>query len=153
MRVVVDTNVVVSGLLFGGVPLRVLDAGASQIVNLFTSNALLEELAEIIERPHFDKKFSETGLTRRRLISDYQALVEVINVVLFTEQVSRDIDDDEVLACAIAAECEFIVTGDNDLFNAWLIEPPPGTFVRTASGSDRATCPTSPKPARSSTVT
>lgn len=53
MRIVADTNIVVSGFLFGGVPLRVLNAGKLGIVELCTSQALLDEFAEVIERPHF----------------------------------------------------------------------------------------------------
>ena len=115
MRIVVDTNVVVSGLLFGGAPLKVLRAASLGIVDLFTSNALVAEFSEVIERPHLDRKFSEANATRRRLVSDYQAIVTVMNVAPLAEKVSRDIDDDEVLACALAADCEFIVTGDKDL--------------------------------------
>ncbi|HQX56629.1 MAG TPA: putative toxin-antitoxin system toxin component, PIN family [Pyrinomonadaceae bacterium] len=115
MRIVVDTNVVVSGLLFGGAPLKVLRAASLGIVDLFTSNALVAEFSEVIERPHLDRKFSEANATRRRLVSDYQAIVTVVNVAPLAERVSRDFDDDEVLACALAADCEFIVTGDKDL--------------------------------------
>ena len=115
MRIVVDTNVVVSALLFGGVPLRVLRAGEAGIVDLYTSRVLIEELADVIERPHFDRKFSETKISRRRLISDYMAIVNVVDPQSLSHNVSRDPDDDEVVACALATECEFIVTGDQDL--------------------------------------
>lgn len=115
MRIVADTNIVVSGLLFGGLPLRVLDAGKTGIVELCTSLALLTEFAEVIERPQFDRKFAETGISRRRMVSDYAEISTVISPTKLGGQVSRDHDDDEVIACALAADCEFIVTGDNDL--------------------------------------
>ncbi|MBK9768242.1 MAG: putative toxin-antitoxin system toxin component, PIN family [Chloracidobacterium sp.] len=76
---------------------------------------LVAEFSEVIERPHLDRKFSEANATRRRLVSDYRAIVTVVNVAPLAERVSRDFDDDEVLACALAADCEFIVTGDKDL--------------------------------------
>ncbi len=63
MRIVVDTNIIVSGFLFGGVPLRVLDAGKIGIIELCTSQALLDEFAEVIERPHFDRKFAGTDIS------------------------------------------------------------------------------------------
>ncbi len=115
MRIVADTNIVVSGFLFGGLPLRVLDAGRSDIIELCTSQVLLDEFAEVIERPHFDRKFEETGISRRRMVSDYAEISTVITPAKLSEHVSRDPDDDEVIACALAADCEFIVTGDNDL--------------------------------------
>lgn len=115
MRIVADTNIVVSGFLFGGVPLRVLDAGRSGIVELCTSQPLLDEFAEVIERRHFDKKFAETGISRRRVVSDYAAISTIFETDSLIMPVSRDPDDDEVIACALAADCEFIVTGDDDL--------------------------------------
>ena len=115
MGIGVDTKGVVWGLLFGGGALKVRRAASLGIVYLFTSNALVAEFSEVIERPHLDRKFSEANATRRRLVSDYQAIVTVVNVAPLAERVSRDFDDDEVLACALAADCEFIVTGDKDL--------------------------------------
>ncbi|MCC6329043.1 MAG: putative toxin-antitoxin system toxin component, PIN family [Acidobacteria bacterium] len=115
MRIVADTNIVVSGLLFGGLPLRVLDAGKTGIVELCTSPALLTEFTEVIERPQFDRKFAETGISRHRMVSDYAEISTVISPTKLSGQVTRDRDDDEVIACALAADCEFIVTGDNDL--------------------------------------
>ena len=115
MRIVADTNIVVSGFLFGGVPLRVLNAGKLGIIELCTSQTLLDEFAEVIERPHFDRKFDETGISRRRMVSDYAAISTVVTTTRIGVQISRDPDDDEVIACAVAADCEFIVTGDQDL--------------------------------------
>jgi putative PIN family toxin of toxin-antitoxin system len=115
MRIVADTNIVVSGFLFGGVPLRVLDAGRSGIVELCTSQILLDEFADVIERPRFDRKFDETGISRRRLVSDYAAISTIVPTANLPERMSRDPDDNSVIACALAADCEFIVTGDNDL--------------------------------------
>lgn len=117
MRIVADTNIVVSGFLFGGIPLRVLDAARSEIIELCTSQALLDELAEVIERPRFERKFSETGISRRRMVNDYAEISTIVSPTPLSDQTSRDRDDDEVLACALAADCEFIVTGDQDLLD------------------------------------
>ncbi len=78
---------------------------------------MLDEFAEVIERPHFDRKFEETGISRRRMVSDYAAISTIIRTTKLKDRISRDPDDDEVIACALAADCEFIVTGDNDLEN------------------------------------
>ena len=53
MRVVADTNIVVSGLLWRGNPRRVLDAARDGIIELFTSPSLLEELEEVLSRKKF----------------------------------------------------------------------------------------------------
>jgi uncharacterized protein len=131
MRIVADTNIVVSGFLFGGTPLRVLEAGKLGIVELCTSQILLDEFAEVIERPCFDRKFAETGISRRRIVSDYAAISTVVPTLKMRGQISRDPDDNEVIACALAGDCEFIVTGDNDLL---VLEDYRGIVITTAAG-------------------
>ncbi|MGB9179188.1 MAG: putative toxin-antitoxin system toxin component, PIN family [Pyrinomonadaceae bacterium] len=53
MRVVADTNIVVSGLLWRGNPRRVMDAARDGIIELFTSVPLLEELEDVLSREKF----------------------------------------------------------------------------------------------------
>jgi putative PIN family toxin of toxin-antitoxin system len=50
MRVVADTNIVVSGLLWRGGPRQILDAARDGVIELFTSGALLDELEEVLTR-------------------------------------------------------------------------------------------------------
>ena len=50
MRLVLDTNIVVSGLLWGGVPRQLLELGRDGQITFFTSSALLDELVNVLER-------------------------------------------------------------------------------------------------------
>ncbi len=61
MRLVLDTNVVVSGLLWGGVPRRLLDLGRDGRVMLFTSSVLLDELADVLPRDRFRQLLSRVA--------------------------------------------------------------------------------------------
>jgi putative PIN family toxin of toxin-antitoxin system len=56
MRAVLDTNVVVSALIWGGTPFGLLEAATDGRVDLATSPALLTELAAVLERPHLNKR-------------------------------------------------------------------------------------------------
>jgi len=53
MRLVLDTNIIVSGLIWGGVPRQLLDLGRDGQITFFTSKLLLDELATVLERKKF----------------------------------------------------------------------------------------------------
>jgi uncharacterized protein len=115
MRVVADTNIVVSGLLWRGNPRRVLDAARDGIIELCTSPVLLEELEDVLTRERFVKRLEAAAVTVRELVDGYAALAAVIDAEPIEPVILSDPDDDAVLGCALAAECEIIVSGDDDL--------------------------------------
>jgi uncharacterized protein len=115
VRVVLDTNIIVSNLLWRGSPRRVLDAARDGIIELYTSSALLEELEDVLSREKFAKRLEGVKVTARDLIEGYSALATVIETKPIEPVILHDPDDDAVLACALAAECEKIISGDEDL--------------------------------------
>lgn len=115
MRVVLDTNVVASALLWGGTPERLIEAAGEGTLELFTSQALLAELAGILGRTKFAAKLSHKNLSTTDLIARYLELAETVDAVPIEEARLRDPDDASVLACALAAGAEAIVSGDDDL--------------------------------------
>jgi putative PIN family toxin of toxin-antitoxin system len=117
MRVVADTNVVVSGLLWRGNPRRVLDAARDGIIELFTSVALLEELEDVLSRAKFAGRLEAAKVTARELILGYAALATVVEAPSIEPVILADPDDDAVLACALAAQCEVITSGDSHLLD------------------------------------
>ena len=117
MRAVLDTNTVVSGLLWRGNPRRILDAARDDILELCTSAVLLQELSDVLVRKKFDARLVAAGVSARELVDGYAALATVVDVKAIEPVILRDPDDDAVIACALAAECEVIVSGDNDLLD------------------------------------
>jgi uncharacterized protein len=115
MRIVADTNTAVSGLLWKGTPRRLINAARAGQVLLITSPPLLAELAEVLARNKFAGRIWEAKLSPRMLLDDYATLSDTIEPAELSEPVSRDPDDDEVIACALAAEVDAIVSGDGDL--------------------------------------
>lgn len=115
-RAVLDTNVVASALLWGGEPLRLLQAGREQRLALFTSTPLLAELTDILARPKFGKKIAASQLTVDQLVDRYAALAALVRPLTLTG-VAPDPDDDVVLGTALAAHAEWIVTGDKPLLS------------------------------------
>jgi uncharacterized protein len=114
VRVVADTNTVVSAFLWGGAPAEVLTAAREQRLTLFTSAALIAELEDVLAREKFAARIAQVGSTVADLLAGYRALAQLVRITAMAP-VSRDPDDDQVLACALAADAGLIVTRDQDL--------------------------------------
>ena len=117
MRVVLDTNVVVSGFLWGGVPRQLLQASRENRLRLFTSTPLLLELTDILGRTKFAHKLATAQLSIDQLVERYALLATVVHPAVIAPTILDDPDDDQVLACAIAAKAEIIVSGDRHLLD------------------------------------
>ena len=115
MRLVLDTNVVVSGLIWGGPPRRLLDMGRSGRVLLFSSAILLDELAEVLAREKFATLLAARGITPAFLMQRYGMLATLVSPVPVERTVPSDEDDDHVIATALGAQADAIATGDEDL--------------------------------------
>lgn len=115
MRVVLDTNVVASALLWGGAPERLIEAAGEGALQLFTSEALLAELEGILGRSKFAARLKQKNLSAAEIVARYREIVETVEAAQLEEPALRDPDDAVVLACALAANAEAIVSGDNDL--------------------------------------
>ncbi len=115
MRIVVDTNTVVSGLLWHGPPRQILDAARAEKITIFTSEALLDELDDVLRRPKFIARLALADVALADVTSGYRSLVTPVVPALIAPVVDDDPDDDAVLACALAAGVDMIVSGDRHL--------------------------------------
>ena len=111
MKVVVDTNVLISGVFFGGMPSRVLEAWRDGRIDLVVSPDILEEYRRVGEE--LAERF--TGVSLAPLLALLVMTAEIIETPGLPEQVSRDPEDDKIIACALAGDCKCIVSGDKDL--------------------------------------
>ena len=125
LRVVADTNVFISALMFGGVPGAFLDLALLPSFTLVTSPGLLDELDEKL-RVKFGVSDSDAALIRARL--EATALVVEPEVVL--ADVKDDPDDDRVLECAITGKADYIVSGDRHLLKLGAYQGIPILSVR-----------------------
>nr|WP_315183584.1 putative toxin-antitoxin system toxin component, PIN family [uncultured Albidiferax sp.] len=115
-RIVIDTNIVLSGLLWRGLPhLLLTQLGQNPGMQLFSSPALLDELADVLTRPSLTKRLHQIHMTTHAVLADYVRVVTVVQPQPLSQPVCRDPDDDEVLALALSAQADVIVSGDNDL--------------------------------------
>lgn len=112
LRLVLDTNVVVAGLLWNGPPRQLLEAAIAGEVELFSSAALLDELAHTLGYAKFAGRIEAFGTHITALVAQYTALVSLVAPAGVPRIVANDADDDHVIAAAVAARAELIVTGD-----------------------------------------
>lgn len=112
LRLVLDTNIVVAGLLWNGPPRRLLQAAIDGEVELFSSAVLLDELAHTLGYAKFTKRIESFGTSIAALVAQYTALVSLVAPASVPRVVANDADDDHVIAAAVAARAELIVTGD-----------------------------------------
>jgi uncharacterized protein len=113
VRIVLDTNVVLSALLWRGTPFRLLEAiqqrSSSQ---LLSSAALLEELADVLTRPSTTKRLALINKAAATVLADYVEVIELVAPTEVPRVVPGDVDDDQVIATAVAAQADLIVSGD-----------------------------------------
>ncbi len=107
MRVVADTNVLISALLFGGVSDQVFLAGLRGEIQLITSDPLLKELERILKN-----KFKLDVQLVRGVIEEVRNVAEVVEVSSHINVISHPEEDNRVLECAVDGKADFIVTGD-----------------------------------------
>jgi putative PIN family toxin of toxin-antitoxin system len=115
MRAVLDTNVVVSALIWGGTPFKLLQAATDGDLVIYTSPALVAELREVLAREHLARQLAQQRTAIKDAIHLYEEICISVTPLSIPRAVPNDIDDDQVIACALAAGAQLIVSGDSDL--------------------------------------
>ena len=117
MRLVLDTNTALSGLLWGGTPGHLIEAAEAGQVELASSAALLAELQGVLMREKFAGQLARRSLSVADVFDGYAALVMIVTPAAIPPTVFRDPADDQVLAAALSARAHLIVSGDAHLLD------------------------------------
>ena len=117
MKIVLDTNVIISGLLWGGSPRQLLDLARLGEISLYTSIDILSELDAVLHREKFSLRLARAGVKCNDLVLGYAALATVVQVQEIKPVIHDDPDDDTVLACALISKADFIISGDHHLLD------------------------------------
>lgn len=111
MKIVCDTNVLISGILFGGHARRILQLSSTgRLVNSI-SDDILWEAQKVLQRPKFKLASQQVSA----MITLFRDTLELVHPVKRYKVVETDPDDDRVLDAAAAAGAEVIVSGDKHL--------------------------------------
>ena len=116
MRVVLDTNVLVSALLKrDSVPGRILAAVWSGSLELVVCDSLLEELRGVLAYPKIRRRLEPLGVDVAQFLDLLQFFTSRVETAGVKTPMPRDAADQHVLATLIASEADWLITGDEDL--------------------------------------
>ena len=116
MRIVVDTNLWISGLLWRGNPWRLLRLAEAGDVEICMAPAMLIELAEVLTYERLRPRLGQLGLSPAELMAYVVDLVSVFEVAEEGRSlVIADPDDDVFLQCAVVAGAAYVISGDHHL--------------------------------------
>jgi putative PIN family toxin of toxin-antitoxin system len=116
MRVILDSNVWVSALLFRGLPRQLLILATQNQIEIFSSSMLLDELEEVLQYPKLQKRITRLETTAAELLITVNQLINLCPLIEIEPVPElRDKDDLIVLSAAISAQALVIVSGDKDL--------------------------------------
>jgi putative PIN family toxin of toxin-antitoxin system len=111
VKVVIDTNVLMSGIFFSGPPYEILQAWRKGDVQFVSSKGIIDEYIRV-SRILADKYY---GVEISSILTLIIALSETIEASALPHQVCDDQDDDKFLACALSSETKIIISGDKHL--------------------------------------
>lgn len=111
MRVVLDTNVLISGVFFAGPPYRILQVWRNGRVRLVVSSAILEEYARVGQR--LGHRYG--GIDLRAFLQLLTVSADLVKPRNLDAGVCDDPDDDKFVACALGGRAPIIVSGDKGL--------------------------------------
>jgi len=111
IHAVLDSNVIISGLLFGGIPSRIMNLAMTGKFICYTSPDILDEIRGVLSRPKFNLSTDEVTY----LTTELENLFVITFPKVKIRAVKKDPDDDMILECAIESNADLIVSGDSHL--------------------------------------
>ena len=109
-RVVLDANVIISGIRFRGNEYRILNYGKEGKIAVGLSQHILEEVSGVLQR-----RFNYSPLAAQAEIDGLLQWAKMVVPTVAVQGVCRDADDDRILECSLQANANYLVTGDRDL--------------------------------------
>ncbi len=107
MRVVLDTNVYISAILFGGECEEILKIASQGLFDIVVSNKILEEIRSVLRG-----KFRWTDKQVAEAIKYIKEIASIVNTEISLSLVKEDPSDNKIIECAVVSKATYIVTGD-----------------------------------------
>lgn len=112
-KIVLDTNVILSALLFGGKPRKVFEMAIEGRIRLSISEPILDEIRNVL----IGRKFSFPKNTATKIIAEIETIADIVETHSRLCVVHADPDDNRILECAVDSGAEYIVSGDSHLLD------------------------------------
>lgn len=117
LRAVIDTNVLISGILWRGPPFQLLRWAEEDKLRVHASLEILGEVHRVLHYPKFQQYIDARRASPAELFAKIASMCTVIQVDQVVKGVCADADDEKFLSCAVAANVDFLVSGDRHLLD------------------------------------
>ncbi len=114
-KIVLDTNVWVSALLWGDKPAEIVKAAEEGRVTIFVSEQIIGEITQVLDYPKLKTVHQELGLRNSDLIESILKITKFVQVTEKIQVVKEHQADDKFIECASAAKARYLVSGDKHL--------------------------------------
>jgi putative PIN family toxin of toxin-antitoxin system len=119
LQVVVDTNLIVSAFLWGGLPEKLISELLARRIPMLTTQAMIDELGATLRKPKFASRFQAKGVTPDELMDGYRQMTQLVTPAEIPDGSVRDPKDRIILAAAVGGSASHLVqvhiSGDKDL--------------------------------------
>ncbi len=116
MKLLLDTNIWISGLLWGGIPRQIIQLAENNSATIYISNSLLKELEETLAKEKLQKRLKQLNYSTQELVNGVKLITKLCQPKSILEiSELRDLKDKIVLEAALSIPVNFIITGDLDL--------------------------------------
>ena len=117
IKLVLDTNTLVSAFFWEGNEAELLRKIEEGKVKLYITSEILKEIEEIIKRPKFNEVMRKANLTPDQIIQKIISLSHLVIAPKINVKFCRDEKDNIFLECAESAKVDYIISGDEDLLS------------------------------------
>jgi len=117
LRAVLDTNILISGMMWRGIPYQLLGWAEKDILTICTSLDILMEVHRVLHYPKLQKFIDRENTSPAELFSKIESLCTVIQIDQNVSQICSDPDDDKFLSCALSANVRYLISGDKHLLD------------------------------------
>lgn len=114
IRVVVDTNVIISAILFGGIPGELISLWKNGRIKPLASKEIMDEYITVLTYPKFELTVAEINYILYNEILPYVDIIQIKDTPLI---IKVDPSDDKFIHCAKTGKAKIIITGDQHLLN------------------------------------
>lgn len=90
---------------------------ASDRIETITTEALVDELRDVLKRSKFEVHLKRRNATSNRLVKEYLSYTKVVEPEIMAKTTIRDIDDVKVLEAALGGKVKYIISGDDDVLS------------------------------------
>jgi uncharacterized protein len=115
IQVVVDTNLIVSAFLWGGLPGKLISELLTRGIPMLTTQAMGDELDATLRKPKFESRFQAKGVTPDDLMDEYRHMTQLVTPAEIPDDSVRDLKDRIILAAAVGGSASHLISGDKDL--------------------------------------